>query len=108
MNPNPFDNADRKVSDPLYRTVAREFFVSALKSQGFTDVKRADAAFDDLQLDRTQKFAECEGYASRMQVKKGYMSVVRMLTPAEVKHEVPEAFNPRLLKSTSENGKNKP
>lgn len=110
-NPNPFDNvSDRKDSDALYRVVALELFVDSLKKHGLVDQERANAAFDDVQATRMQKFADCEGYAGRVKVEKGYMTVVRVLTMKEYQHEVPEALNPRfgtMLKEKADQDKAK-
>jgi|GEM_PF-5745570 len=102
MNPNPFDNADQKIGDALYRTVALEVFVASVKNHGLIDHERATGIFDDVQASRTQKFAECEGYAKQLKVEKGYMPVVRVLTIKELQHDVPEAFNPRFLPTLKE------
>lgn len=77
----------------LYRDVALELFSATLKHQGISDPKQVVTLFDDIQYGRMKKFAECEGYEKYLKIKRGYMSVVRSLTPQEAKLEYPEVFH---------------
>jgi len=99
IDPNPLKNIDRKDDDKLYRNVVLEIFTEVLSTYGFNDPIQIETIFDDIQVIRTKKFAECEGYANKVKARRGFMTVVRTLTMDEFLLNVPEAFNPRMRKA---------